>query len=79
MKTRATTHTHAARNADPAPSSLAAPDVTVAYHAGPPEIGYAWRAWVRGAPQRVSGPEWTYMQMRADFHEFDFRVVDPTV
>lgn len=51
-----------------------APDrVTVAYHAGPPEIGFYKRTWTRGAPQTIPADDWKAMQQRGDFNEFDFQ------
>lgn len=48
--------------------------VRVAYHAGPPAIGFYGRNWGKGEAQAVTPQEWTAMQQRADFNDFDFRV-----
>lgn len=47
--------------------------VTVAYHAGPPEIGFYTRTWTRGAPQTIPRDDWKAMQQRTDFNGFDFQ------
>lgn len=46
--------------------------ITVAYHDGPPEIGFCGRQWQRGVAQPVTADEWEAMQARADFNEFNF-------
>lgn len=46
----------------------------VAYHAGPPEIQFSGRRWLIGAAQKVTGREWTTMQVRPDFKQFDFKL-----
>jgi hypothetical protein len=46
--------------------------LSVAYHDGPGEIGFAGRHWQRGVAQPVAAEEWAAMQARADFNEFDF-------
>jgi hypothetical protein len=48
-------------------------ELSVAYHAGPPAIGFAGRQWQRGVPQTVSAAEWAAMHARRDFVEFDFK------
>lgn len=55
--------------------SKTAPDtapLSVAYHDGPPEIGFSGRHWQRGVAQPVTAEEWAAMQARADFNEFNF-------
>lgn len=51
----------------------AAERVTVAYHDGPPEIGFYTRTWTRGAPQTIPAEDWAAMRARADFNAFDFQ------
>jgi hypothetical protein len=53
-------------------STPGAERVTVAYHAGPPEIGFYRRDWTRGAPQTIPADDWAAMRARGDFNEFDF-------
>lgn len=50
----------------------------VAYHDGPPEIGYFGAQWQRGVPQEVTTEAWEAMQQRADFGPFDFRIEPET-
>lgn len=60
--------------AAPAPKAARADDrITVAYHAGPSEIGFYTRTWTRGAPQTIPADDWKAMQQRGDFNEFDFQ------
>lgn len=47
-------------------------EITVAYHDGPPAIGFFGRQWTRGVAQVVTPEEWEGMQARGDFKEFDF-------
>lgn len=47
-------------------------DVSVAYHDGPPTIGFCGRAWQRDVVQSVTADEWHAMQARGDFNEFNF-------
>ncbi|MDP3425488.1 MAG: hypothetical protein Q8S32_17240 [Burkholderiaceae bacterium] len=44
-----------------------------AYHAGPPDIVFAGRAWRRGVPQPVTPEELKSMTRRAGWVVFDFR------
>ncbi len=46
----------------------------VAYHDGPPEIGYFGEVWRRGEPRAVTPAAWSAMQARSDFSSFDFRI-----
>ncbi len=46
----------------------------VAFHAGPPEIGYFGSQWRRGEPQTVTAEAWAAMRRRDDFASFDFRI-----
>lgn len=46
----------------------------VAYHSGPPEIGYFGTEWKRGVPQPVTLIAWQAMQERSDFAGFDFQI-----
>lgn len=48
--------------------------VRVAYHAGPPSIGYFGGQWQLGVPQEVTAEAWEAMQKRADCAHFDFRI-----
>ncbi len=50
----------------------------VAYHDGPPEIGYFGSQWQRGVAQEVTTEAWAAMQKRADFGPFDFRIQPET-
>lgn len=50
-----------------------APDtIRVAYHEGPPEIGFCNINWKRGEVQPITLTVWTAMHMRADFKQFNF-------
>lgn len=56
-----------------AKTNQSAPTVlSVAYHDGPPEIGFYGRNWQRDIAQPVSPDEWAAMQLRGDFNEFNF-------
>lgn len=46
--------------------------LSVAYHAGPPSIGFCGRQWQRDVAQPVTPEEWKAMQARGDFDEFNF-------
>ena len=48
-------------------------EVVVAYHAGPPEIGFYKRQWRIGVAQPIPVDDWIAMNERADFGEFDFK------
>jgi hypothetical protein len=50
----------------------------VAYHQGPPEIGYFGATWRRGVSQPVTRDAWAAMQARGDFSSFDFRIEPAT-
>lgn len=50
-------------------------ELLVAYSAGPPEIVFAGRAWVRGQPQPVSAEQWAAMRARSDCAGFAFAEV----
>lgn len=56
-------------------AELAGSMVRAAYFAGPPEMIFLRRKWIRGAVQRVPDYEWGLMQARADFARHDFRIV----
>lgn len=63
--------------------SAAAPDeppkpLRVAYHDGPPEIGYAGLTWRRGEHKEITDHTWTVMKARGDFAPFDFRIEPDT-
>lgn len=53
------------------------PTVRVCYHAGPAEIGYFHRHWVRGQAQEIPMKDWSAMQDRSDFNEFEFKEEAP--
>jgi len=59
--------------ADAAASQAAT--INVAYHDGPPAIGYFGSRWERGKSKSVSSADWDAMRARADCAPFDFRVV----
>lgn len=62
-----------------APNALTTPEtLRVAYHAGPPSIGYFGAQWQRGIPQAVTAEAWAAMQARADCAHFDFRIEPAT-
>lgn len=48
-------------------------DTPFAYHAGPPDIVFAGRAWRRGVPQMVTPEELKSMTRRAGWAIFEFR------
>jgi hypothetical protein len=69
-------------NIDQTPDEVPAPAavprlVSVAFHAGPPEIVFYKRAWRRGVPQPIPAEDWTAMQARGDFNEFNFKEAMP--
>ena len=64
-------------SAAPADDSAAKP-LRVAYHDGPPEIGYAGLSWQRGVVKEVTAHTWSVMQARSDFAPFDFRIEPDT-
>lgn len=47
--------------------------VSVAYHAGPPEITFYGREWRIGQPQPIPITDWIAMNQRADVGEFNFK------
>lgn len=61
--------------ASSAAADAVASDVKVAYHDGPPALGYFGRRWQRGEAQTIPAADWQSMQARSDFAPFDFRVV----
>ncbi|GEM_PF-6639390 len=66
--------------AKPAPASAgtqindAATLIYVAYHAGPPEIQFAGRRWVKGAAQALTTEEWGALRSRPDAAAFEFKL-----
>lgn len=65
----------AAETASSQSAAAPAPDVSVAYHDGPPSLGYFRSRWERSKPKTVSAADWAAMQARPDCALFDFRVV----
>lgn len=49
--------------------------VKAAYHAGPPELWFGGRYWLRGEAQELGAGEWERLQSRDDFVPFDFRTI----
>jgi hypothetical protein len=54
------------------PAAAGQQGLRVAYHAGPPDIGFFGRQWQRDVAQPVTADEWTAMRARGDFDEFNF-------
>lgn len=61
----------------PTPAATAE-TLRVAYHQGPPEIGFNGAEWRRGVWLTVTPAEWAAMRARADFNNFDFRIEPAT-
>ncbi|MBZ0104644.1 MAG: hypothetical protein K8H84_03345 [Sulfuricella denitrificans] len=57
----------------PAPAPAPKP-IRIAYHAGPPDIQFCGRRWLRGAAQPVTQAEQAAMRKRPDFAGFNFIV-----
>lgn len=66
------------KNTSTPAETTAAKPLRVAYHDGPPEIGYAGLAWRRGEAKEVTAHTWSVMQARSDFASFDFRIEPDT-